>query len=154
MNNDEIMILELKINKFNELINKFERKNVVNEFLLKESLNDLLGQIEVTLKRTNIQEKDKRIISAIKYANNVKKHSNSIYDYTLKTLALYPSGNLYPSDDLYPSDFKIWWNNLPLDDENFFYQYNCYNEYLLNQDLCQSINNIFNIIKTNYIYFN
>lgn len=151
MNNDEIKILELKINKFNELINEFKKKNEIDELLMKECLNDLLGQIEVTLKRTNIHEKDKKIISAIKFANNVKKHSKSIYNYTLKTLALYPSDNLYPSDDLYPSDFKIWWNNLPLDNNDFLYQYNCYNEKLLNQDLCNSINNIFDIIKSNYI---
>ena len=82
------------------------------------------------------------MISAFKYANNLKKHSNSIYNYSIKTLALYPSDDLYPSDNLYPSDFGIWWNDLPLDDERFVYQYDCYNKYLLNKDLKESINDI------------
>lgn len=147
MNNDEIKILDKKINAFNVMLDSFKNLNQVNELELKEALNDLLGQIEITLKRTNINNKNKKLIFAVKYANNLKKHSNSIYNYSIKTLAL------YPSDDLYPSDFGIWWNNLPLDDERFVYQYECYNKYLLNKDLKESINDIYAIIKLNYNYF-
>lgn len=153
MNNDEIKILDKKITAFNVMLDNFKKLNQVNELELKEALNDLLGQIEITLKRTNINNKNKKVISAFKYANNLKKHSNSIYNYSIKTLALYPSDDLYPSDNLYPSDFGIWWNDLPLDDERFVYQYDCYNKYLLNKDLKESINDIYAIIKLNYNYF-
>lgn len=153
MNNDEIKILDKKIIAFNVMLDNFKKLNQVNELELKEALNDLLGQIEITLKRTNINNKNKKLISAFKYANNLKKHSNSIYNYSIKTLALYPSDDLYPSDNLYPSVFGIWWNDLPLDDERFVYQYDCYNKYLLNKDLKESINDIYAIIKLNYNYF-
>lgn len=153
MNNDEIKILDKKINAFNVMLDSFKNLNQVNELELKEALNDLLGQIEITLKRTNINNKNKKLIFAVTYANNLKKHSNSIYNYSTKTLALYPFDDLYPSDNLYPSDFGIWWNNLPLDDERFVYQYECYNKYLLNKDLKESINDIYAIIKLNYNYF-
>ena len=124
--------------------------NNIDEILLKEQLNDLLGQIEVCLKYTNISYKDNSLISAIKYANNVKKHSKSLFDYTVSTSALYPSDDLYPSVNLFPSDFKIWWNTLPLDDTKFRKQYNCYKSELLNKDLEESINNIFEIIKSGF----
>lgn len=153
MNNDEIKILNKKIIEFNNLINEFKQKNEINELELKETLNDLLSQIEITLKRTKIENKNKKLIFAIKYVNNIKKHSTSIYNYSIKTLPLYPSSKLYPSDNLYPSDFNIWWEELPLDDKQFIYQYKCYNDCLLNKDLVESINDIYKIIKLNYTYY-
>ena len=147
---DEINILENKIIRFNNIINDFRKQNNVDELLLKEQLNDLLGQFEVCLKYTIISDNDGSLISAIKYANNIKKHSKSLFDYTISTLALYPSNNLYPSNSLFPSDFKIWWNQLPLDNDKFKKQYDCYNLKLLKKDLPESINNVFNIIKNGY----
>ena len=147
MIDDEISILERKMKRFNNNIDEFKRKNKVDELLLKEQFNDILGQFEVCLKYTSISNHDCSLISAIKYANNIKKHSHSLFDYSVSTLALYPSDNLYPSNSLYPSTFKIWWNTLPLDNNKFKNQYDCYNKKLLNKDLQTSINKVYKIIK-------
>lgn len=147
---DEMNILKNKIILFNNTIKEFKKENSVNELTLKEQLNDLLGQIEVCLKYTSISYQEKSLISAFKYANNIKKHSKSLFNYTVSTLALYPSDNLYPFDNIFPSDFKIWWSALPLDNPKYKDQYDCYNEELLNKDLPESINDVFNIIKKGF----
>ncbi|MGM9850337.1 MAG: hypothetical protein ACI31V_05530 [Bacilli bacterium] len=147
MNTDEIYILDKKIKKFNNTIDKFKKENIIDDLLLKEELNDLLGQFEVCLKNIYVPKKYGALISAIKYANNMKKHSKSIFRYSVYTLEVFPSDDLYPSDELYPSDFKIWWNELPLDKKEYQNQYNCYNRYLSKMDLPESINNIYSIIK-------
>lgn len=147
MDEDEMYILDKKVKEFNQTINKFKEKNNIDKLILKEKLNDLLGQFEVCLKGKRIPKKYSRIISAIKYPNNIKKHSESIFKYSLSTLNIYPSNNLYPSSDLHPSKFKIWWNELPLDNPKFENQYNCYNDKLLNKDLLKSINEVYKIVK-------
>ena len=129
MNDDELKILEIKNKKLNILYNDFKSKNSIDNLQLKENINDILGQIEICLKRTNYDSMPKeyiKMISAFRYANNLKKHSNYIFEYTLRTVALYPSDSLYPSNNLYPSDFKIWWKELPYDckDRNNKNQYN------------------------------
>ena len=146
---DEIKILENKIKLLNETINEFKKNNSIDKLMLKEQLNDFLGQLAVCLKYTIVPKKYSKLISAFKYANNIKKHSLSLFDYTISTLGLYASDNLYPSDNLFPSSFKIWWGKLPLDDKKYANQYNCYNKYLLNKDLLESINDIFDLIKNN-----
>lgn len=147
MINDELHILDRKIKEFNNIIKEFEKRNFVDDLLLREKLNDLLGQFEVCLKNIDFSQKNKRTISAIRYVNNVKKHSKSIFKYSLYTLEIFPSDDLFPSDNLYPTEFKIWWNELPLDKKEYSHQYNCYNEELLNKDLIESINDIYNLVK-------
>lgn len=146
MIDDEIKLLINKKHDFDKIINEFREKNNVNELSLKGILNDILSQFEVCLKYTYISKKDKKLISAIKYANNIKKHSKSLFSYSLYSKGLYPSNNLYPSNYLFPSSFRIWWNELPLDDDEYEYQYKCYNKKLLNKDLPKSIDVIYDII--------
>lgn len=149
---DEIKILENKIKLLNDPINEFKKNNCIDDLMLKEQLNDFLGQLAVCLKYTIVPKKYSKLISAFQYVNNIKKHSLSLFDYTISTLGLYPSDNLYLSDDLFPSSFKTWWNKLPLDDKKYANQYNCYNKYLFKKDLLESINDIFDlIIKRTYI---
>lgn len=151
MNNDDLKILDKKINEFNKLYKDYKTNNKIDELELKEIIYDILNHFEICLKGVNnLNKEDIKIISAIKYANNIKKHSKSIFDHTLKTLALYPSDNLYPSDSLYPSEFKIWWNDLPLDSSKYVLQYKNYNNYLKNKDVYKTINEIYKIIKINY----
>ena len=158
MNGDELKILELKNEKLNSLYNDFKSKNSIDDLKLKENINDILGQIEICIKRVNFNSMPKeyiKTISAFKYANNLKKHSNYIFEYTLRTVALYPSDDLYPSDNLYPSDFKIWWKELPYDgkDRNNEKQYKNYNKFLKGKELISSINEICRIIKLYYIHY-
>ena len=73
MNNDELVILDNKKNNLNNLYKEFKQKNSIEDLLLKEKINDILGQIEVCLKRVNyekIPKKYKKITSAFRYANN------------------------------------------------------------------------------------
>ncbi len=151
MNNDEIMILNKKIKDFNHLINTYEENNSFQELIFKEKLNDLLGQIEVCLKKTDVPNKDKELISAIKYVNNMKKHSKSIFTYSKRTTALFPSNNLYSSNSLFPLKFKIWWSDLPLDGKDYRYQYNCYKKGLQGKDVLESLNKIYDIVESNQI---
>lgn len=149
--NDDIIILEKKINIFDNLYNKYKEQNSINESELKECVCDILGWFEICLKNTkDLNKVEKEKISGIRHANNVKKHSKSIFKYTLQTYALFPSDDLYPSDTLFPSDFNIFWSSLPLDDPQYTYQYNCYKKHFEGQELYPSINNVFNIIKIHF----
>ena len=146
MNDDELKILEIKNEKLNSLYNDFKLKNSIDHLQLKESINDILGQIEICLKRVDfktIPEEYIKTISAFRYANNLKKHSNYIFEYTLRTVALYPS------------DFKIWWKELPYDgkNRNNKNQYKNYNKVLKGKELMPTINEICRIIKLYYIHY-
>ncbi len=150
--NDNIIILNKKICKFQTMYDKFYRENNIDDIELKEILCDILSWFEICIKKIdNLNDIEKEKISAIKYANNMKKHSVSIYNYTLNTLALYPADDLYPSDDLFPSDFTICWNNLPLDSKQYIKQYNNYNKHLNGNDVNITIYDIYKIIKEHYI---
>jgi hypothetical protein len=150
--NDDIQILEKKVNNFNKFYNKYKNQNSIDEIELKECLCDILSWTEICIKNIqNLSNIEMEIISAIKYANNMKKHSTSIYKYNLSSLALYPSDDLYPSNTLYPSDFNIWWSSLPLDNTKFNNQYKNYNKHLKEKDIHATINNIYSIIKNHYI---
>ena len=149
--NDDIIILEKKIDIFNNLYNKYKTMNFVDETDLKEIVCDILGWFEICLKNThNLNKIERKKISGIRHANNVKKHSKPIFEYTLQTYALFPSEDLFPSENLFPSDFNIFWISLPLDDPKFTYQFNCYKLYFEEQDLYSTINEVFNIIKNHF----
>ena len=149
MNND-IKVLLKKIDIFKEKYEEYKKQNKVDEFELNECLCDVLSWIEICIKRINATEKEQsEKISAIKYVNNMKKHSISIYKYNLNIHALYPSDNLYPFNDLYPSDFKIYWNNLPLDNINFNNQYKNYKKYLEGKEILETIDDIYRIVENN-----
>lgn len=158
MNNDELIILKNKKNKLNNLYKKFKQKNSIDELLLKENINDILGQIEVCLKRVNykkIPEKYKKITRAFRYANNLKKHSNYVFEYTLKTFNLIASENLIVSENLILSDFKILWKELPYDEnpndkEHSKNQFENYNEFLKGKELMPTINGVCKIIEFYY----
>ena len=147
---DELIILDKKIILFNDTIQKYKIENEIDSLELKEQLNDILGQFEVCLKRVKLPNEYINIISAMKYANNVKKHCKKLFEYSVNTYVLYPSDSLFPSDDLFPSDFKIWWNELPLSKADFKNQYIIYNKILKGNDLPESINKVYQIIKLNY----
>jgi hypothetical protein len=148
---DNILILEKKIKDFNILYNKYKTQNCIIDAELKECLYDLLGWFEVCFKKIdNLIKLDEEKISAVKYANNIKKHSNSIFRYTLRTFALYPSSGLFPSKNLYPSDFNIFWNTLPLDNPKFANQYNNYLKHLKGKEMLPTLNDVYNIIKKYY----
>jgi len=94
------------------------------------------------------------LVRAYRYVNNLKKHSNCIFEYTIKTKSLYLSNDLFASDDLFPSDFKIWWSELPFDsDERNTNQYNNYNELLKGKELIKTIEEIYKYIMLNYNYY-
>ncbi len=148
---EDILILEKKINTFNNLYDKYKKQNSVDTIELKECLCDILTWFEICLKNsTNFNSLEREKVSGIKYANNLKKHSISIFKYTLHTYALFPSNGLYPSASVYPSDFNIFWNSLPLDNSNFANQYNNYKKHFEGKELYSSLNDMFNIIKSHY----
>ncbi|MCI8353436.1 MAG: hypothetical protein HFJ58_07760 [Clostridia bacterium] len=147
--NEDILILEKKIADFNTLYEKYKKQNSIDNIELKECLCDILTWFEICLKTSsNFNSLESEKVSGIKYANNVKKHSISIFKYTLQTYALFPSNNLYPSVSLYPSDFNIFWNSLPLDNSKFVNQYNNYKKHFESKELYSSLNEMFNIIKS------
>ena len=149
--NEDISILEKKIADFNTLYEKYKKQNSIDNIELKECLCDILTWFEICLKTSsNFNSLESEKVSGIKYANNVKKHSISIFKYTLQTYALFPSNNLYPSASLYPSDFNIFWNSLPLDNSKFVNQYNNYKKHFESKELYSSLNEMFNIIKSHY----
>lgn len=149
--NEDILILEKKIADFNTLYEKYKKQNSINNIELKECLCDILTWFEICLKTSsNFNSLESEKVSGIKYANNIKKHSISIFKYTLQTYALFPSNNLYPSASLYPSDFNIFWNSLPLDNSKFVNQYNNYKKHFESKELYSSLNVMFNIIKSHY----
>lgn len=149
MNNDRNTLLK-KINIFKEKYAEYKNQNKINEVELNECLCDILSWIEICIKRVNlVDEVNNEKLSAIKYANNMKKHSVSIYKYNLNTYALYPSNSLYPSNNLYPSDFKIFWNKLPLDNIKFNNQYNNYKKHLEGKEILETIEDIYIIIENN-----
>ncbi len=148
---DVKIILDKKMEIFNNYYNKFKDDNEVNEIELKECLFDVLSWLEICLNHVNVKKlstKEQQIISAIRYANNMKKHSAQIFNYILSTPALYPSPDLYPSSDLFPSSFSVFWNDLPLEDSKFKSQYNRYNSILKGKDLYTSLNEIYLIINS------
>lgn len=149
--NEEIIILDKKIEIFNRNYMKYKENNCIDNIELKESLFDVLSWFEICFKNMNqLNNSEQNKKRAIAYANNMKKHSVSIFEYTLNTLALYPSDDLFPSNDLYPSEFIIYWNELPLDKRGFINQYKCYNTFLKGKDIYTSINEIYMIIKKYY----
>lgn len=149
---EDLQILEKKVHIFNELYQKYKKKNSIDEIELKEILCDILSWMEICIKKVkNTDNTERKIISGIKYVNNLKKHSTSIFKYNLSSYALFPSKSLYPSPNLYPSDFNIWWNSLPLDNSDYENQYRNYNKYLKDKELYKTINDIYMIIKQHYI---
>lgn len=148
---DDLFILEKKIKDINELYNKCKIQNWIIDRELKECLYDLLGWFEICFKKLKgLNKLDEEKVSAIKYANNVKKHSESIFRHTTETFALYPSSDLFPSKDLYPSDFNIFWNTLPLDNPKYTNQYNNYSKHLEGKEIIPTLDEIFTIIKKYY----
>lgn len=148
---EDILILEKKITGFNTLYDKYKKQNAIDNRELKECLCDILTWFEICLKTcNNFNSLENEKVSGIKYANNIKKHSISIFKYTLQTYALFPSDDLYPSDTLYPSDFNIFWNSLPLDNSKFVNQYNNYKKCFEGKELYSGLNEMFNIIKSHY----
>lgn len=146
---EDISILEKKIAYFNTLYDKYRNQNSIDNIELKECLCDILTWFEICLKTSsNFNSLESEKVSGIKYANNMKKHSISIFKYTLQTYALFPSNHLHPLVSLYPRDFNIFWNSLPLDNPKFTNQYNNYHKHFEGKELYSSINEIFNIIKS------
>ena len=58
--NDDIIILEKKIDIFNNLYNKYKTMNFVDETDLKEIVCDILGWFEICLKNTHNLNKIER----------------------------------------------------------------------------------------------
>ena len=147
----DLKILCKKMNIFNDTYNKFEEANRIDEDIFKECICDILSWMEICIKKINdFESEEMGIISAIRYVNNLKKHSLSIFKYTLESYCFYPCEDLYPGPDLYPLSFNVWWNELPLDQEKFIKQYENLNKYLKNKELYKSLNNIFEIINKHY----
>lgn len=147
--NDNIKILITKVEELHKLYEKWEKDNKIDDLKLQEYLYDILSWLEVCFKDMNdLSESERQLVSAFKYANNVKKHSQSIFNHSVKSYPLYPSKNTYPSNALFPSSFNIWWNVLPLDDNRYQNQYNNYNNCLKNKNILSTIDEITNVIKS------
>lgn len=150
MNND-LLILEKKINMFNALYTNYKKQNSINDLELKEIICDVLNWLEICLKNTKTPNKlELEKISGFRHINNIRKHNSNIYKYTLHSLALYPSNDLYPSDTLYPSDFNIYWDTFQLDNAKYINQYNNYKKHFNGVNVYSSINEIYSIIKKHY----
>ena len=148
--NVNLRILSSRISRLREIYHTYKTENSVNEVELYENLCDVLSWGEICIKQICEFREDSGIISAIKYANNMKKHSVSIYTYTLESYAIYPSQTSFPSENLFPSKFEIKWGKLPLDDTRFKNQYTNYNKYLKGKNIMTTIDKIYEIIERNY----
>lgn len=145
--NHNIKILIKKVEELHKLYNKWKKNNRIDELQLQEHLYDILSWLEVSFKSVNnLSEYESQLVSAFKYANNVKKHSTSIFKHSLNTYPLYPSVNHFPSNALVPSTFNIWWNVLPLDNMTYQNQYSNYNKFLKNKNILSTIDEITKII--------
>ena len=109
---------------------------------------DVLSWIEVCIKNISKEDKERRgKLSAIRYANNLKKHSTTVFRYNLNSYPLYSSSDLYPSNALYPSEFNIYWNKLPLDNDRYNNQHNNCIKYLEGKEVLKTIDEIYKIVK-------
>jgi len=147
--NQDLLLLDKKVRKMNDIINFYEDTGEINENDFYESLCDVLSWCEINIKKINLKslEENKRdLIEAVKYANNVKKHSIKIYKFEVKTKALYPSKKLFPSKRLFPRKNGIYWNKMEFDENGFVKQYDCYNKYLFNKEISITIKEIVNVL--------
>lgn len=149
MVNDELEILKKHVCNLDSLYNKYKKKNKVDEVELYENICNILSWFEICDKRLyNLYSKhNKKKISAFRYANNMKKHSTSMFKYEIITHYIYPSPNRFPSISLYPSKFDIYWNELPLDNDDFLNQFNNYNNFLKGKNLLDTINEMVKIME-------
>lgn len=144
-------ILNKKILIFKNKYLEFKESNSIDEIELRECICDILSWVEICVKTTkNMNLEEKKKISAIRYANNYKKHNKKLYKFNYNTYGLYPSDKLYPSDNLYPSDFNIYWNFLSYLEESDKNQYNNYRTFLENKNIYDTINEIYEIIQKYY----
>lgn len=144
-------ILNKKILIFKNKYLELKKSNSIDEIELRECICDILSWIEICVKTTkNMNLEEKKKISAIRYANNYKKHNKKLYKFNYNTYGLYPSYNLYPSDDLYPSDFNIYWNFLSYLEKSDKNQYSNYRTFLENKNIYDTILEIYEIIQKYY----
>ena len=141
-------ILNKKILIFKNKYLELKKSNSIDEIELRECICDILSWIEICVKTTkNMNLEEKKKISAIRYANNYKKHNKKLYKFNYNTYGLYPSYNIYPSDDLYPSDFNIYWNFLSYLEKSDKNQYSNYRTFLENKNIYDTILEIYEIIQ-------
>ena len=128
--NDNLRILKKKINILKEKCEEYKSINEIDELGLKECIYDVLSWIEVCIKDISKEDKEKRgKLSAIRYANNLKKHSTTVFRYNLNSYPLYSSSDLCPSNALYKN------------------QHNNYIKYLEGKEVLKTIDEIYKIIK-------
>lgn len=144
-------ILDKKILIFKEKYMKFKKLNIVDEISLRGCICDVLSWIEMCVKTTkDMSVEEKRKISAIRYANNYKKHGIKLYNFNKNVYGLYPSEKLVPRPNLCPSDFNIYWNFLSFLKKSEKTQYNNYRTFLENKNIYDTIIDIYEIIQKYY----
>ena len=114
----------------------------------------MLSWFEICIKSIDedkLEIDDRKKVSAIRYVNNKKKHSISVFKYNISKKSRFPSSSLYPSKNLYPSKFKIYWKELPFYKEKEFKgQWKNYNNFLKGKNLIDSSKEIFEIVKNRF----
>lgn len=141
---EELKILEKKVIHLNQIYEIYKETHEINEIELKEDVYDVLSWIEICIRGIKFRKEHVSIISAIKHANNAKKHNASLYKCTKTLMGLYPP--YLPSSNTYPGKSDIYWCEISLGyNEN---QFKNYNQFLLNKELVPSINWVFAIVKS------
>lgn len=153
----DLTILEKKSKILKNYIIEYEKNGKIEEIDLYESINDILAWVELGIglvDRNNLCEDDDKMIDAIIYANNLRKHNEQIYSFNKKTQALYPGNSVYPSNYLYPAKNGVYWRELPFSSDKRHensnkIKYDSYNQFLKGKEILPTIDIIFNIIKNN-----
>lgn len=144
---DNLFILNKKIENLKEKYKNWEKDNKVDELYLKESLFDILSWIEVCENYINEDAKNLDIISGFLYVNNRKKHDKGIYEITDNFNYIYPSNNFFPSSEAYPQKFEIVWNVKEINHGRLL----AYQNELKNKNIIETLNIVFEQINQNYI---
>ena len=96
---------------------------------------------------------DKKILSALTYINNKKKHSKDIIVFENITKNLYPSEDLYPSKNLFTSANDVYWSTLIPKDNKYINQYNNYIKYIANNTVISILNKVYSILENYYNHY-
>lgn len=146
----DLEFLDKKVSKLRDIIINYKNSGEIEEEKFYERLCDVLSWCEMNIKKISYKKVEEcriEFIEGIKYANNVRKHSQKLYRFDNIKRAIYPSKNLYPSEKLFPSKNDIYWNKLKFEKDSRFQQFKCYKKYIFNRDILSTIDEIVEIIK-------
>ena len=164
MNEKNLNILKNKINLVSNIVSRYKETSKINKDELYENLCDCLGWFEINKKHfmngndyldsdNILSNDDKKILSALTYINNKKKHSKDIIVFENITKNLYPSEDLYPSKNLFTSANDVYWSTLIPKDNKYINQYNNYIKYIANNTVISILNKVYSILENYYNHY-